>query len=71
MTKATDWIRRNDPLGATVKGVIVAVFGIAAIASGGSGVGWTFLALGLLLFALPFWLSGRGRRPRDRWGARR
>ena len=69
--KATDWFRRNDPLGATVKGAMFAVFGIAAIASGGLWLGLTFMSLGLLSVGLQIRPHGRSRGPSDRWGTRR
>lgn len=68
MAKLTDWIRRNDPMGGTVKGLIVAVFGLIFITAGGLWLGVTFLVAGLLLFALPLWVA---RRERHRLGHER
>ena len=71
VAKVTEWIRRNDPMGATVKGLILAVFGVIFIAAGGLWLGLAFVVLGLLLFALPLWMTRRSRHRLDHWQTRR
>lgn len=61
----SDWVQRNDPMGGTVKGLILALFGVVFIAAGGLWLGVTFVVLGALLFALPLWMA---RRNEERLG---
>ena len=53
MSAVLSWIRRADPMGATIKGVIVLIFGVVCLVAGRVWIGVPFMVLGLAMFALP------------------
>jgi hypothetical protein len=65
------WLRRNDPLGATIKGTIVAGVGVVFLAAGSPLVGFALLAFGVAMFAVPIWFYRRDQKRLRRWQSRR
>ena len=64
-------LHRNDPLGATIKGTIVAVVGMVFLVQGLPLLGLAFLVLGVATLALPMWLVRRDRERLRAWRYRR
>ena len=65
------WLRRNDPLGGTVKGVIVLFFGALVAVKGAWWVALLLVVLGAGLFVMPIWLHRRDQQALRRWQRRR
>jgi len=67
MAEVWRWIRRADPMGATIKGVIILVLGIVSFVAGRVWLGLLFSVLGATLVVIPLWLDRRDRERSRRW----
>ena len=71
MRDAWSWVKRNDPLGATVKGIIVMILGVTFLLAGGVWLGIACVIVGIALLALPIRLYRRDQAREQAWRRRR